>query len=489
MSINFEIQPDLRAKVQREGVRADHPDLQLFHQDRYLRSFGCILFPSTAQATKDFIRSLGESPAWLTEEERIALADEAAARRPTFEQFIAQMRATAAGAGALELRQRLFPLNYLPQVLWHCQGRLEHYLAQNSFQNWTRASDNVNQLTSCWVDLDFYNLDDAETKLALADDAIAVELICRRCTEGIGDRWFLPTQIIRSGRGLYVKWVFSHFLPGVAAPRWRLCMEKIVELFTDFGADPAAKDAARVLRIVGSQNSKSKSRVRVLHAGKPILFDDLAAALLPRERASAADRWATKTLAENAKKRFGTRVKKTGDQQPPGFDHAHSWPVLVAAEVKKLAIMRGAGARGHIEEITFIHINFQLMCRLVKNREDFERQVQEIGIAMGANLNQLRGKVSNLWRRHESGLHLYRFKKKTVIDLLEITTEELAQLPCLARSQGGGLRKPTVQTRAELAENQQRVLILERSGMQLQQIAQYIGISTKTVKRWLIAAR
>ena len=305
MVTTIEEQPELRARVQRGRVGPGHPDLQLFHQDRYRRSSGCILFPSTAQATIDFIKSLSGSPAWLTEEERLALAAEEAARKPTLQQRIAQLQATAAGAGALELRQRLFHLKYLPEVLWHCQGRQEHYLAQNSFQSWPRASDNVNQLTSCWIDLDFYKLENAELKQWLATDDTAVDMIVSRCTEGIGNRWFLPTQIIRSGRGLYVKWVFNHFLPGSAAPRWRSCMEHLVKVFEDFGADPAAKDAARVLRITGSRNSKSKSPVRVLHTGKPILFDDLAAALLPRERASAADRWATKTLAENAKNRFG----------------------------------------------------------------------------------------------------------------------------------------------------------------------------------------
>jgi hypothetical protein len=489
MFTTIEEQPELQARVQRGRVGSGHPDLHLFHQDRYRRSSACILFPSTAQATVDFIKSLSGSPAWLTEEERLALADEDAARKPPLRQRIAQLQATAAGAGALDLRQRLFPLKYLPEVLWHCQGRLEHYLAQNSFHAWPRASDNVNQLTSCWVDLDFYKLDDESIKIALAHDDVAVDMIIARCTEGLADRWFLPTQIVRSGRGLYVKWVFSHFLPGAAAPRWRRCMESLVRRFKDFGADPAARDAARVLRVVGSRNSKSKSVVQVLHAGQPILFDDIAAALLPRERASAVDRWATKALAENAKKRFGPRVQNAIDHQPPTFDPARSWPALVAAEVKQLATMRGAGARGHIEELTYIHINFQLMCKRVTDREDFERQVEEIGTVMGGDVTQLRGKVSNLWRRRESGLEMYRFKKQTVIDLLEITIEELAQLPCLARSLGGGLRKPTIQTRIELAENQQRALLLERSGMQLQDIAQHIGISQKTVKRWLIAAR
>ncbi len=382
MVTTIEEQLDLQARVQRGRVGASQHDMALFHQDRYRRSLGCILFPSTAQGTVDFINSLSGSPAWLTEEERMALADEEEAKKPTLQQRLAQLQATAAGSGALELRQRLFPLELLPQVLWHCQNRVEHYLAQNSFHSWSRASDNVNQLTSCWLDLDFYKLEDQSVKTALCRDEVAVHMIVGRCTQGLADRWFLPTQIVSSGRGLYVKWVFSHFLPGAAAPRWRRCMESLIERFKEYGADPAAKDAARVLRITGSRNSKSKSAVRVLHSGEPISFDDLAAALLPRERASAADRQATKTLAENATKRFGVKIEKPKFQQSANFDRSFLWPALVAAELKKLAVMRGHSARGHIETLTFIYINFQVMSGLVADCDDFERQVKELGVDM-----------------------------------------------------------------------------------------------------------
>ena len=489
MLTTIEEQLHVQERVERCRVGTDHHDLKLFDQDRYRRSSGCILFPSTSRETVDFIASLNASPRWLTVEERIALADEEAAKRPTLQRRLDQMKATAAGEGALELTQRLFPLKYLEQVLWHCQGRNEHYLSQNSFQGWQRSSSSVNQIISCWVDLDFYKLQNEEIKAALANDIEAVKMVLARCSEGLGDSRFLPTQIVRSGRGLYVKWIFSHFLPGVAAPRWRRCMETIIERFSDFGADPRARDAARVLRVTGSRNSKSRTFVQTIHLGTPVFFDELTAALLPRERASPADRWAAKTLTANAIKRFGQKTQSTLKPQTKTLDHAHSWPALVAAELKHLAAIRGHSARGHIELLIFIHMNFQLMCKNVIDRADFENQVQEIGLVVGANLGQLKGKVTNLWRRHETGRTLYLYKKKTLISLLEITEEELCQLPCLAKSVIGQARKLTVQTRGELAENQQRALLLERSGMQLKDIALHFKVNPKTVKRWLIATR
>jgi len=473
--------------VKRGRVSADHPDLQMFYQDRYQKSYGCILFPPTSVQTVDFIESLNTSPNWLTDEERIELADEEAVKKPTLQQRLVQMKATLDGQGALDLTQRLFPLKHLAQVLWHCQNRDEHYLAQNSFQGWQRSSSSVNQITSCWVDLDFYKLKSEEVKAALADDGQAVLMVLALCREGLGDRRFLPSQIVRSGRGLYVKWIFSHFLPGVAAPRWRRCMEAIIERFTALGSDPRARDAARVLRVVGSRNSKSRTLVQTIHTGAPIFFDLLAAALLPRERASASDRWAAKTLTASAIKRFGKKAQTTLEPKTKTLDHAHSWPALVAAELIHLALMRGQSARGHIELLIFTHMNFQLMCKNVLDRVDFENQVQEIGLLVGANLGQLKGKVMNLWQRHQAGQHLYLYKKSTLISLLEITAEELIQLPCLAKSAGSRERKPTVQTRGELEEKQQRALLMERSGMQLKDIAIHFNVSPRTVKRWLLA--
>lgn len=480
-----------RLNSQSESVSWDHPDMQLFAQDRHRHAFGCILYPTTYVSTSKFIYSLRQSPVWLNQAE----IEELELFNPNVPAKVAQMKANLAGEGALELTQRLFPIRHLDQVLRHCEGRREHYLAQCSFKNWGRSSDNVNQLTSCWVDLDFYKLDDIKKRTSLASDMTAVEFIFRRCEEGIGERCFLPTQIVRSGRGLYIKWIFSHFLPGTAAPRWRRCMEKLVEIFADFGADPAAKDAARVLRVTGSVNSKSRSQTHILHTGKPILFDELATAVLPRPRANAIDRAATKTLAENAVKRFGLgkkvpfyRSNETTGQVKQINMNPHSWPALVAHEIKMLAEMRGSSMQGHIELAVFIRLNFLLMSGQIGSEEDFKKEIYEMGQLTHARQDQLLSKVKNVWTRYQAQEKNYRFKKRTVIERLNISEVELLKLPCLAKAVNSGARKPTVQTRIKLEKNQQDALRLEKSGMQLQQIAILLEVSQKTVKRWLVAA-
>jgi hypothetical protein len=469
--------------VLRAGVGDHHADLQLFKQDRYKRSSACLLYPAADRATALFMKSLTKPQAWLASADLAALDDQ---DLPTIGQQLDQIKAALHGDDATELSQRVFPLEYLAAVLWHCMGRNEHYLAQNSFKGWPRASDNVNQITSCWIDLDYYKLKDSELRRQLDDDESAVSLILHNCTGCVSHKWFVPTQIIRSGRGLYVKWIFSHFLSGAASPRWRACMVALVERFKEFGVDPAARDAARVLRVTGSLNGKSKTVVRVLHDAKPILFDDLADALLPRKRLSQADRWAIKSLTANAAARFGpkARTEKTNT-----LTHGKSWPLLVAAELALLAHIRGAGAIGHIELIVFLALNFQLMAGQVTSRAEFDSRVAELGGVMHADLKQLNGKVGSLWSRHELGRSMYRFKRSTIIDRVSITAEELTQLPCLSKQGGIGERKPPVQTRTELSAQQERARLLERSGLQLGAIARQLNVHPRTVKRWLIPPR
>jgi hypothetical protein len=475
----------------RASVHDDHPDLQLFDADAFKTAHVAILFPVYSIETIDFIRGLREPLPWLRNDDLEAfIDDEKRLERPSYERILAALHASKSGKNK-ELTQRLFPLKHLAAVLAFCQEKNEHYLSQCSYRKWTRSSGTVNQLTSCWVDLDYYKPSvDAGTATMLDDDAQAIDMIIERCcTAGMGRLWFMPTQIVRSGRGLYIKWIFNHFLPAGAAPRWRHCQDRLVKLFTDFGADPAAVDAARVLRVSGSRNSKSGSLAKVILFGKTIPFDDVASAVLHRQRASQVDREATKQLAEQYRVSAGTGEIKKTKRTLGSYSGASSWPSLAASEIHKLVQMRGSKIRGNMEQATFLIMNFRIMGDMVKSKKDFDQQVKELAKEMGANAGELARRVKNLWVRCEAGKTSYCLSKEKIVKRLSISRDELKHLPCIGKPVGAGAwteREPPKNLRADLPKLHQRARLLERSGLSLKHIAGELKVSSRTVKRWLM---
>lgn len=287
-----------------------------------------------------------------------------------------------------------------------------------------------------------------------------------------------------------MKWVFNNFLPGAAAPRWSLCQAKLVELFAHLGADPAATDSARVLRVVGSLNGKNLAPVKQIYSNDPCSFDDLASALLPRKRLSQIDREAVKTLREKYKSDIDGREKNgestsrsTSKKQWLGT--GQTWCSILCDELLWLVKERSkTGARGSMELCTFMHMTYRLLDGKIENETDFDRQVFELGEIMGANQKQLLGQVKNLFYNYAKGAVVRYFKKSTIIQKLSITEVELLGMPRLGRR-----IKPVFidvkRRRVDLPDFHHKARILERAGLSINMIAQQLGVSRVTVKRWL----
>ena len=147
------------------------------------------------------------------------------------------------------------------------------YLGQNGFRDTgTRTVDSVSALTGVFVDLDTYNVG---LTFAGPDDVLdAIAALVPRLPA--------PTLVISSGRGWYASWVFPNPLPASDLGRWQYVENALVEVLAPLGADPVAKDAARVLRIAGSFNPKANRRVEgFTETGKPVQLAALERALRP----------------------------------------------------------------------------------------------------------------------------------------------------------------------------------------------------------------
>lgn len=123
------------------------------------------------------------------------------------------------------------------------------YFSQNSFFKPQRRIDNIRQLRSLYVDMDVYNM-------GLTPAWTLGKLEMEYFRQSIPE----PNMVIFSGRGLVLIWNIEP-IPYMAMPLWRSVETYLLSQLQELGADPKATDPARIFRLAGTTNSKSKTIV------------------------------------------------------------------------------------------------------------------------------------------------------------------------------------------------------------------------------------
>jgi hypothetical protein len=192
--------------------------------------------------------------------------------------------------------QRSYSLDELPEVLPRHLGATDVYISQNRFYG-SRSVSRLAQLSSLYADIDFYSRPDLAQMhpRGVLEEALAALERTRIPS---------PSLAVATGRGLSLVWLHEP-VPRPALPRWNACQRCIHEALKGLGADPMAKDAARVFRIVGTRNSKTGAPVEAIwvQPGEPWDFDDLADEILPHTRDELAELRARKRVQQGTKKK------------------------------------------------------------------------------------------------------------------------------------------------------------------------------------------
>lgn len=128
------------------------------------------------------------------------------------------------------------------------------YVTQHQYFRWNRQKASVKRLSTCYVDLDYYREERLRHRTA---ESLASEVVWF-CEEGGAPE---PSAILSSGKGLYLKW-YLEGIPSGKMAAWDRLQRELVKRFGYFGADPAARDASRVLRVLGTRNQKNGEKVR-----------------------------------------------------------------------------------------------------------------------------------------------------------------------------------------------------------------------------------
>jgi hypothetical protein len=192
-----------------------------------------------------------------------------------------------AGPPGGKLKQESHNLKLLPQVLPILDPKNDTFLGQNEFKLRNRRV--VNLLRICLV---FVDLDLSKTELLAGKPLRDLDFLFS--WHHNYDQGIFPSAIIFSGRGYHLKWFLERPIPCMALPRWNAVQNALVNKYGELGADSQSKDASRVLRVIGTTNSKSGRIASVLYPNpcdvpKCYMFEDLAKEILPYDRSEIKD--------------------------------------------------------------------------------------------------------------------------------------------------------------------------------------------------------
>jgi len=327
-----------------------------------------------------------------------------------------------------EKRQDSYRLTDMPVVLRAVDPTRDTWLSQAEFTKPNRRVVNLARIGLLFADLDTYRMPWAEGR---APEAQA-ESVLYWCEQESIPR---PSLLIFSGRGVQAKWLLEGTIPRQALPRWNTCQRNLVDKLATLGADPAAKDASRVLRLVSTVNSKSGEVCRVLHvepgeSGQPkrYSFEYLAEVLLP------VARWDI----ERHRKERASQLKiipggKTGHLR--AFSGRQlAWHRL--EDLRTLAAMRGGVKEGERMQHLFWQLNFLLLSGATHSGQMYHEAAalaREIDPAWGYRTAELMTLYAKA-KQYEAGERisfggreyppLYTPKNDTLISAFSITDDE-----------------------------------------------------------------
>lgn len=401
-----------------------------------------------------------------------------------------------------EFRQQVYPHRAAieqAQVL-EIGGAVNCYVAQNPTQyGQSRGNLTVSCLQNCWVDLDTYNV----PELAGMDSWQVFDLI-RDAHPDLPT----PTMIASSGRGMYLIWTFVKTKPASWLRAWNEIENNLVELLKPFGADPKAKAAAGLLRIAGTENSKSLSIARYEQISAPITFESL-------QRYSNGLTRARKQQEESQRrKRVASKpaVRRGNENNVRTLRNLYTMHFARLEDYRRLAELRGGRLTDLRNAAIFCYsVSAAWYCNSVEElRQEIECFIDDF-ISEPEKYKRRKMPVSVFNRKQQSieGITIqwqgkerdarYTMKNSTIIQMLEITPEEQQHLKIIIttaekrrrwnekrnqrRWDEGKLTRKAYENAA--AERRQMALQLSAEGRKQAEIAEALNVSRRSVKMYL----
>lgn len=390
-------------------------------------------------------------------------------------------------------------------VLRHLPKERDTWISQAEFSVPNRRVVNLARLTSLFIDIDCY-----KDNIGLTPNS-AEAMLLLHCDE---ERFPLPSLVIKSGRGIQVKWLLEHPLPRQALPRWNAAQKHLVERFSNLGADRAARDASRVLRLVDTVNSKSGEVVHVSFVNRTrdgevanYDFDYLCEFILPFSREELTQ---IRANIQNREQRPKLELINGNPDAKKGFSNRElAWHRL--EDLRTLHQLRQGQNEGCSMPLLFWSLNFLLLSGATCSSSMWHEAsalCKEFGFGEFERKDEL-GTLYSKAKEFESGKmvthegrafpSLYTPKNGTLIDIFQITTDEQRQLRTIIGKEEANERhrsREVARRRESGAATRDAYLCandlnrvearkMAGSGMTQRAIAVALGVSVGSVNAWL----
>ena len=344
------------------------------------------------------------------------------------------------------------------------------YISQNTFNNRSRRLTHLKELKALYIDIDCY-------KVNLSKEAVKYFM-----ENDLYGQIPVPNMLVDSGRGLY----YIIFLENTVAedlPKWQLIEKYLYEKLKDLGADNKALDATRVLRVVGSTNSKNNELVKVIDTyDYQYTLDEIIENYIPEV---IEDR-------KEKQKPLGER-KKGRKKKFVSLFNLYNLYYTRFKDIKKLVEIRNYEMTGY-REITLFLIRYFL--NVYHGDDDLVmEEVIEINNSFTEPLE-----INEVFNATRSGVigateSVYKYSNDKLIKLLDITPSEQKEMATIIgksekyyrnnKNRRDNRRDENGLTQRESSKlnNENEILELKRKKYTLKQISEKLNLSIDYVKK------
>lgn len=380
-------------------------------------------------------------------------------------------------------------INSLRDVVEEANEQLDFFITPNTFYKPQRQVDNIRQFRALFIDLDTgeENKQYAAYKVfELSEDNIIPK----------------PSMIVDSGRGIHIYWKIKN-APYKALYTWQELQDLFYTKLKPLGADIKATDAARVLRLPSTINSRNNQECRVIYQDNEIEYSmyDLRETYLH-------DKY-KKTISKA--KRINNKIIENA------FFNSYSLHMTRAEDLETLIELRNGIMNGNRNMA--IHCYAYWKGIYIRDSEELKEIVEDfnnsftkplkdsevnavlrcIPKAIDKFLDYEQGIRTGLTKRVSKGMKDkggYWYKNETLIERLEITEEEQRHLKTIIGTRVKYDRNNDKRKKARRNENgltaraQQKqntintIQNLKNKGLSQSKVSEESGYSIALVKRY-----
>lgn len=344
------------------------------------------------------------------------------------------------------------------------------YISQNTFNNRSRKLIHLKELKALYIDIDCYkvNLSKEATKYFLENDLYGQIPV--------------PNMLIDSGRGLYYI-IFLENTKVEDLPKWQLVERYLYEKLKNLGADNKALDATRVLRVVGSTNSKNNELVKVIDTyDYQYTLDEIIENYIPEVNEDRKEKQNPKGVRKKGRKKKFVSLFNLYNLYYTRFK-----------DIKKLVEIRNYEMTGY-REITLFLIRYFL--NVYHGDDDLVmEEVIEINNSFTEPLEI--NEVFNATRSGAIGAteSVYKYSNDKLIKLLDITPSEQKEMATIIgksekyyrnnknRREQRRNEEGLTNKEADKLKNEEKILELKRKKYTLKQISKELNLSISYVKK------